>query len=168
MHDVVPSCLLIRFNTHPIPNQKLPELEDRIKQLVQYIKDSIQHFKESTEDIDDISKLSIQYMFYGTNSLHMDTASRAAATFHIKESINCIREDEFDKQIEHFKLGDIIEEDVAEELHERVQEILGSEAYANFCTVVRKYGKRCGGGVIKGNTMCLKHMVLANKNNKWF
>ena len=161
--DEVPPTLVIRFNPHPLPGQVLPELEDRIREVAQVIRDEMKSFEECPKDNWESPTLTVQYMFYGDSSVHLETAKRASATFSIKKHINDIREGSLDDDIAKFKLGDLKEEVLAEGIRDRVQNILQVQASEKCCTAIRDYGKRCGGYRKKGSDLCWPHWKRAEK-----
>ena len=161
--DEVPPTLVIRFNPHPLQGQDLPDLEDRICELAQVIRDEMERFEKCQVDNWEAPTLTVQYMFYGTSSIHLKTATKAAATFSINKHINEIREGGYDDNIAKFMLGDLKEEVLTEGLHDRAQDILQVQASEKCCTATRKYGKRCGNHKKKGSDLCGKHWSKAKK-----
>ena len=66
--EVTKPSLLVRFNPHLMKGEGEVPFEDRLKNLAQYLRDAVRNFEEQNVAEDSPPVMSIQYMFYGTQS----------------------------------------------------------------------------------------------------
>jgi len=161
--DPLISMILIRFNPHTVEDQVLPDLIDRVRELVHVLRDICQKF-EACEEEDTNPTLRVQYLFYGEDSKHIEFARlRGKHSFSIMDDINVTRaKEKMDPDIAAFIFSDLDEEFTARATAEMVRLVIQAEAAKNCCTAKSKAGKQCSQSKMKGSDLCQRHSNAAS------
>ena len=167
-HGVLPliPMILIRFNPHTVEDQVLPDLIDRVRELLQVLRDICKDF-EACEEEDINPTLRVRYLFYGEGSKHIEFARlRGNLSFSVMDDINVTRAKEnMDVDIAAFTFSDLDEEFTARATSDLVQLAIQAKASRTCCTATSIGGKQCSQGKKKGSDLCKRHYDASEKTD---
>lgn len=161
--DVIFPTLIIRFNPHNIVDQDLPDLQDRMRELLHVLRCELKEFEARDEDFEDCAShiLTLQYMFYGNGNVHRNRAGHATMSLCIREDINNSRAPEmYDDDIGGFTFADLDAEVIQSRTSENAHAVLHATASPSCCkaeTIVDSFKKQCSSGRTKGSDLCKTH-----------
>jgi len=154
--------LLYRFNPHAVAGEKLPDLTGRLRTLVQIIRDE----SKISPKAGDEHKMTVQYLFYKSNSAHIKLARRLSSTFNVLSDIT----EElllYDDDIAAFTLDNLNTEKVDAVAVQRLTRALEEDGDGSQCRAINSVGnalkeKQCSRYAPKkhGGDLCSRHLLM--------
>ena len=151
-----------RFNPHNTPEVTVPFI-DRVKAFIQTIRNQLRCPLLSE---DEKVSASVSYLFYGSGSVHQESAQHAKMTFRILPYINNPTDLKLDLDIAAFKLEDLVQKEInattQEILIQRQIELSSSSNQCSAWNHPKNPAKktRCSQASKKNSTLCFRHSKL--------
>ena len=163
--------LFMRVNIHPVKDQELPELVDRIKEVAQFMRDEIAAF-EANGNAGALPVVTMQYFFYGKGSEHRELADHAKESLTFKKDINVCRPPSgYDSDIASFTFADLDGGDIGLQKDQQadvmVRSIIQADSLAPQCSALDLVKKsRCWKNCRPGSDLCIRHSIHEKKGKK--
>jgi hypothetical protein len=137
-------------------------LIDRVKVFIQTIRNQLKCPLSEDEKI----AASVTYLFYGTGTVHQESAKHAIMTLRIMPYINNPSDLELDDDIDAFKFEDLVQKEISAAIQEiLIQKQFELSSSENQCLAWNSANNptekaRCSQASKKGFVLCFRHLKL--------